>query len=72
MTEQEPEQDESDRLFVTFSAEELGQIVVLIIKGIDRSIAVRAMPRYSQEQHREYTAFYEQLKDAIDWAWYGR
>jgi hypothetical protein len=72
MEEHVENQDESDRLFLTFSAEELGTIVVLIIKGIDRSIAIRAMPRYSQEQHKVYEEFYEQLREAIDWAWYGK
>jgi hypothetical protein len=66
------QEDEHDRLFLTFSAEELGTIVVLIIRGIERSIAIRAMPRYTQEMHREYSAVYEQLKEAIDWAWYGK
>jgi hypothetical protein len=66
------QEEESDRLFLTFSAEELGTIVVLIIKGVDKSIAVRAMPRYTSEQHQEYQAFFEQLQEAIDWAWYGK
>jgi hypothetical protein len=66
-----PEQDdERDRLFLTFSAEDLGLIVVSIIKGIERNIAIRAMPHYSQEQHEVYKAFYDQLREAIDWAWY--
>jgi hypothetical protein len=72
MTEQSQQQsdDDADRLFLTFSAEDLGLIVVSIIKGVERSIAIRAMPHYTQEQHHEYEAFYDQLRDAIDWAWY--
>jgi hypothetical protein len=70
MDEQDEKQDEGDRLFLTFSAEDLGLIVVLIIKGVERSLAVRAMPHYTEEQHDEYEAFYDQLRDAIDWAWY--
>jgi hypothetical protein len=69
MEEQPEKQDESDRLFVTFSAEEIGKIVVSIIRGVERKEAIRAMPRYTREQHRVYAAFYEQLKEAIDWAW---
>jgi hypothetical protein len=72
MTEHHEEQDEGDRLFLTFSAEDLGLIVVSIIKGIERSTAIRAMPHYREEQHREYEAFYDQLREAIDWAWYGK
>ncbi len=72
MTEHSEQQEDSDRLFLTFSAEDLGLIVVSIIKGVERSIAVRAMPHYSEEQHHACEEFYEQLKEAIDWAWYGK
>lgn len=69
MEEQPEKQDESDRLFVTFTAEEIGKIVVAIIKGVERRAAIRAMPRYTREQHSVYSAFYDGLKEAIDWAW---
>jgi hypothetical protein len=69
MDEQPEKQDETDRLFVTFSAEEIGRIVVSIIRGVERKAAIQAMPRYTKEQYRIYAAFYEQLKEAIDWAW---
>jgi hypothetical protein len=62
-------QDESDRLFLTFTAEEIGKIVVTIIKGVERRTAIRAMPRYTREQYKVYAAFYDGLKEAIDWAW---
>ena len=63
------QEDETDRLFVTFTAEEVALIVVAIIKGVDRKVAISTMPRYDWKQHRLYAAFYDQLKDAIDWAW---
>lgn len=66
---QDEKQDGTDRLFVTFSAEEIGQIVVAIIRGVERTAAIQAMPRYTKEQHTVYAAFYDQLKEAIDWAW---
>jgi hypothetical protein len=69
MEKQHEEQDESDRLFVTFTAEEIGQLVVSIIKGVERKAAIRAMPRYTKEQYKVYAAFFDQLKEAIDWAW---
>jgi hypothetical protein len=69
MEEQTEKQDEGDRLFVTFTAEEIAQIVVIIIKGVEHKAAIRAMPRYSKEQHKLYSAFYDDLKEAIDWAW---
>ncbi len=69
MEEQTEKQDENGRLFVTFTAEEIGKIVVSIIKGVERRAAIRAIPRYTREQYKVYAAFYEQLKEAIDWAW---
>jgi hypothetical protein len=72
MDDQPEKQDETDRLFVTFSAEEIGKIVVSIIRGVERKAAIRAMPRYSKEQYKVYAAFYDQLKEAIDWAWQER
>ncbi len=62
---------EEDRLFLTFSAEEIGKIAVMIIKGVERREAIRAIPRYTREQHKEYAAFYDGLKDAIEMAWNG-
>jgi len=72
MTEQDNEQDRTDAIFITFSAEEIGKIAVMVIKGVERKEAIRAIPRYTKEQHNVYAGFYEQLKDAIDWAWYGK
>ena len=63
------QEEESDRLFLTFSAEEIGEIAVAIIKGVERSEAIKAMPRYSREQHKVYAAFYEQFKESLDRAW---
>jgi hypothetical protein len=51
--------DETDRLFVTFTAEEVALIVVAIIKGVERKVAISTMPRYSWKQHRLYAAFYD-------------
>ncbi len=62
---------EEDRLFLTFSAEEIGMVAVMIIKGIERSEAIKSMPRYTKEQHSVYSAFYEQFKEALDRAWKG-
>jgi hypothetical protein len=62
-------EDERDRLFVTFSAEEVAPIVVAIIKGVERREVIRGMPRYNAEQHAAYAAFYEQLKEGIDISW---
>ncbi len=42
MEEQTEKQDENGRLFVTFTAEEIGKIVVSIIKGVERRAAIRA------------------------------
>jgi hypothetical protein len=61
--------DETDRLFVTFTAEEIARIVVSIIKGVERKTAIRAMPRYTKENYKVYATFYDDLKEAIDWAW---
>ena len=67
--ETQPEKpDDGDRLFVTFTAEAIGKIVVSIIRDVERKAAIRAMPRYSKEQYKVYAAFYDQLKEAIDWA----
>jgi hypothetical protein len=62
-------EEQSDRLFVTFTAEEIGRIVVAIIKGVERYEAIRAMPRYSPEQYEAYAAFYDQLKEGIEITW---
>jgi hypothetical protein len=56
MDEQPEKQDETDRLFLTFSAEEIGRIVVAIIRGVERKAAIRAMPRYTKEQHKVYAS----------------
>jgi hypothetical protein len=71
MEEQTEKQDETDRLFLTFSAEEIGRVVVSIIRDVERKAVIRAMPRYTKEQYKVYAAFYDQLKEAIDWAWRG-
>jgi hypothetical protein len=62
-------EEQSDRLFVSFSAEEIARIVVAIIKGVDRRDIIRGMPRYSPEQYAVYSAFYDQLKEGIDITW---
>jgi hypothetical protein len=62
-------EEESDRLFVSFSVEEIARIVVMIIKGVERREVIRGMPRYTVEQHGLYAAFYEQLKEGIDITW---
>jgi hypothetical protein len=41
-------EQEEDRLYLTFSAEEIGNIAVMIIKGIERRDAIRAIPRYTE------------------------
>jgi hypothetical protein len=63
------DEDGNDRLYLTFSAEEVGKIAVSILRGIERKEAVHAMLRYTKEQYKVYAAFYDQLKEAIDWAW---
>jgi hypothetical protein len=65
MEEHTEKQDETDRLFLTFSAEEIGRIVVAIIRCVERKAAIRAMPRYTREQHRVYAAFYDQLHEVL-------
>jgi hypothetical protein len=60
------ETDTTDALFLTLSAEEIGKVAVLIIKGVERSQAIRAMPRYTRKQHKEYAAFYDQLREAME------
>jgi hypothetical protein len=52
-------------LFLTFSAEELGKVAMLIIKGVERGKAIRAMPRYTRKQHKEFAAFFDALKEAM-------
>ena len=59
------QEEERDRLFLTFSAEEVGEIAVMIIKGVERSEAIKSMPRYTPEQHRVYSAFFDQLREVI-------
>jgi len=58
-------QHDDDLLFLTFTAEEVGRIAVLIIKGVERSEAIPSMPRYSPEQHTVYAAFFDQLREVI-------
>ena len=69
METQPEKQDDGDRLFVTFTAEEIAKIVVSIIRGVERTAAIQAMPRYSKEQHAVYATFFDDLHEAIDWAW---
>jgi hypothetical protein len=57
---------EHDHLFLTLSAEEMGKVVVAIIKGVERSEAIRTMPRYTKERHAVFAMFYDQLKEVID------
>jgi hypothetical protein len=57
--------DSTEALFLTFSAEELGKVAVLIIKGVERGKAIRAMPRYSRKQHKEFAAFFDQLRESM-------
>lgn len=56
----------SDALYMTLSAEEIGQVAALIIKKVARSKAIHSMPRYTKRQHAEYAAFYEQLKESME------
>jgi hypothetical protein len=73
MEEQEPyvtdEAHTNDAFYVTFTAEEIGQIAVLIIKKIERSEAIRSMPRYTTEQHGVYAAFYDELRETMAKVW---
>jgi hypothetical protein len=55
----------TDKLFLTFSAEELGKVAALIIKGVERKEAIRSMPRYTRKQHKEFAQFYDELKRSI-------
>jgi hypothetical protein len=56
----------SEDLFPTFTAEEIGKVAVSIIKGVERDEAIKAMPRYSPQQHKVYADFYNNLKAAIE------
>jgi hypothetical protein len=58
-------EEPSDPLSLTLSAEEVGRVALLIIRGVERKEAIRAMPRYSRKQHKEYALFYDQLKDVL-------
>ena len=58
---------DTDALFLTLTAEEVGRITVMIIKGVERDIAIRAMPHYSDKKREEYEALYDQLREAIEW-----
>jgi hypothetical protein len=60
------DEDATDALFLTFSAEEIGKIAVLIITGIERKAAIPAMPRYTKTQHKDFALFYDRLKGALD------
>jgi hypothetical protein len=61
----ETSEQPSNALFLTLSAEEIGKVAVLIIRGVEHSEAIRSMPRYTRRQHREYAAFFDQLKEAM-------
>jgi hypothetical protein len=52
-------------LFPTFTAEEMGRIAVAIIKGVDREDAIKALPRYTPQQHEAYAKFYDDLNAII-------
>lgn len=60
------EMEDSEALYLTFSAEEVGKIAVLIIQKVERKVAIRSMPRYSRKQHKEFASFYDQLKAAME------
>jgi hypothetical protein len=55
----------ADAMFLTLTAEEVGKVAVLIIQGVERSKAIREMPRYNRKQHKEFSAFYDQLKASM-------
>jgi len=65
ITKQAQKQPE-DGMFLTLTAEEVGKVAVLIIQGVERGKAIRAMPRYTRKQHKEFAAFYDQLKAVLD------
>ncbi len=52
-------------MFLTLTAEEVGKVAVLIIQGVERGKAIRAMPRYTKKQHKEYAAFFDQLRASM-------
>jgi hypothetical protein len=58
--------ESADALFLIFTPEEMGRIAVLVVKGVPRKEAIRAMPRYSRKQHQEYAAFYNTLREVMD------
>jgi len=60
--------DEADSTPVNlqFSVEEIGSIASLIVSGVDKSKAVRAMPRYNRRQHKGYVAYYERLRQGMN------
>jgi len=60
---QTQKQDEAEELF---TIEEVGQIVALILSGIEGSAAVRSMPRYNRRRHRIYLHYFERLKAALE------
>ena len=62
----EEEMDDSDALYLTFSAEEVGKIAVMIIQKVERKVAIRSMPRYSSKEHRAFASFYDQLREAME------
>src|SRR3954453_7067453 len=43
------EEPMEEALYLTCSAEALGKIAVLIIKGVERKEAIRSMPRYNRK-----------------------
>ena len=61
--------EQEERLFLTLTAEEIGQGAVLIIRKIERSEAIRLMPRYTREQHAAYAGFFDELREAMEKAW---
>jgi hypothetical protein len=64
-THTQGEDDKTGDPFPTFSAEEVGKVAVMIVQGVERSKAIRAMPRYTRKQHKVFGAFYDQLRESM-------
>ena len=62
------DEERADAVYLTFSAAEVGIIAMLIIRGVQRRQAIRTMPRYTRQKHREFAAFYDQLREAMELA----
>jgi hypothetical protein len=62
------DEDRTDAIYLTFSATEVGIIAMLIIRGVERRQAIRSMPRYTRRQYTEFSAFYDQLREAMEQA----